>query len=72
MVCANNVIRALLPVGGQVPICQVVASQTLVPYAAGVVNHRQGDTSESAYVDLVGLQARRRADGIVLSELDVR
>ena len=70
--CANNVVRALLPAGGQLAIGQVVAGQTLVPHDAGAVENRQGETWGSAHVDLVGGQARRRADGIVVSKLDVR
>ena len=30
VVCADNVVRALLPVGGQVTIIQVVTGETLV------------------------------------------
>ena len=71
VVCANNVVRALFPVGGEVSIGQVVADQTLVPHDAGVVENRQGGTWESAHVDLVRRQACRRADGIVVSEFDV-
>ena len=37
VVCANNVVRALLPVGGQAAIGQVVAGQTLVPYDVDAV-----------------------------------
>ena len=70
--CANNVIHALLSVGGQVTIGQVVAGQTLVPHDAGAVENRQGETWESAHVDLLRRQAHRRADGIVVSEFDVR
>ena len=71
VVCANNVVRALLPVGGQVAIGQVVAGQTLVPHDAGAVENRQGEAGESAHVDLVRRQARRCADGIVVNEFDV-
>ena len=39
--CANNVVRALLPVGGQVAIGQVVAGQTLVSHDAGAIENRQ-------------------------------
>ena len=72
VVCTNNVVRAFLPVGGQVAIGQVVAGQTLVSHDASAVETRQGETWESAHVDLVGRQTRRRADGIVVSEFDVR
>ena len=71
VVCANNVVRALLPVGGQVARGQVVAGQTLVSHDASAVESRQGKTWESAHVDLVGRQTRRRADGIVVSDFDV-
>ena len=50
----------------------MVPGQTIVPYDAGAVEPRQGETWESAHVDLVGPLARRRADRIVVSELDVR
>ena len=62
MVCADNVVRALLPVGGQVAIDQVVTSQTLVSHDAGAVENRQEEPWESAHVDLVGRQTCRRAD----------
>ena len=45
VVCANNVVRALLPIGGQGAIGQVVAGQTLVPHDAGaveIVRRRRG------------------------------
>ena len=70
--CVNNVVRALLSVGGQVAIDQVVAGQTLVPHDAGALENRQGGTWESAHVDLVGRQTRRRADAIVVSEFGVK
>ena len=44
VVCANDVVRALLSVGGLVAINQVVAGQTLVPHDAGAVENRQGKT----------------------------
>ena len=72
VVCADNVVRAILPVGGQVAIGQVVTGQTLVSHDASVVENRQGETLESVHVGLVGRQTRRRADGIVASEFDVR
>ena len=70
--CAKNVGRELLSVGGQVAIGQVVAGQNLVPHDAGAVENRQGEAWESAHVDLVRRQARRRADIFVVSEFDVR
>ena len=70
--CANNVVRALSSVGGQVTIGQVVAGQTLVPHDASAVENRQGEPWESAHVEPVGRQARQRADGIVVSEFYVR
>ena len=72
MVCANNVLRALLPIGGQVAIGQVVADQALMSHDVSAVETRHGETWESAHVDLTGRQTRRRADGIVVSEFDVR
>ena len=71
VVCADNVVRALLPVGGQVAIGQVVTRQTLVSHDTSAVENRQGEPRESAHVDLVGCQIRRRADGIVVSEFYV-
>ena len=44
VVCANNVNRALLSVGGQFAIGQVVAGQVLVTHNAGAVDNRQGAT----------------------------
>ena len=72
VVCTDNVVGALLPVGGQVAIGQVVTGQTLASYDTSAVENRQGEPWESAHVDLVGRQTRRRADGTVLSELFVR
>ena len=71
VVCADNVVRALLPVGGQVAIGQVVTGQTLVSHDTSAVNNRQREPWKSAHVDLVGRQTRRRADGIVVSEFYV-
>ena len=68
---ADNVFRALLPVGGQVAIGQVVTGQTLVSHDTSAVENGQGEPWESARVDLVGRQTRRRASGIVVSELYV-
>ena len=71
MLCADNVVRALLPVDIQVAIGQVVTGQTLVSHDTSAVETRQGEPWESAHVDLVGRQTRRRANGIVVSELYV-
>ena len=71
VVCSENVVRALLPVGGQVAIGQVITGQTLVSHDAIAVENRQGKPWESAHVDLVGRQTHRHADGVVASEFDV-
>ena len=39
--CADNVVRALLPVGGQVAMGQVVTGQTLVSHDASAVEKRK-------------------------------
>ena len=62
VVCADNVVRALLPVGGQVAIGQVVTGQTLGSHDASAVGNRQGEPWESAHVNLVECQTRRRAE----------
>ena len=72
MVFANNVVRVLLSVCGEVAIGQVVAGQTLVSRYSGAFENRQGETWKPTHVNLVGRQTRRRADRIVVSELDVR
>ena len=41
--CADNDVRALLPVGGQVAIGQVVTGQTLVSHDTSAVEERQGE-----------------------------
>ena len=69
--CADNVVRALLPVGCQVAIGQVVTGQTLVSHDTSAVETRQGGPWKSAHVDLVRRQTRRRVNGIVVSEFDV-
>ena len=72
MVFANTIVRALLSVCSQVAIGQVVAGQTLVSRDSGAFENRQGETWKSTHVNLVGRQTRRRADRIVVRELDVR
>ena len=72
MVCASNVVCALLSVGGQVAIGQVIAGHTLGSHDASAFENRQGKTWEFAHVDRGGRQTRRRADRIVISEFDVR
>ena len=72
MVSANNIVRALLPIRNQVAIGQVVAGQTLVSRESGSFENPQGKTWKSAHVHLVGGEARRRTDRIVVWELDVR
>ena len=61
-----------LPVGGQGSVREVVAGHTLVSHDASAVKTRQRETTKSAHLDLVGFKTRNRADGIVLSEFDVR
>ena len=72
MVFANNIFRALLSVCSQVAIRQVVAGQTLVSRYSGPFENRQGETWKLTHVNLVGRQTRRRADRIIVSELDMR
>ena len=71
VVCADNVVRALLPVDSQVAIGQVVTAETLVSHDTSVVENSQGNSRESAHVDVVGRQTRRRADEVVVSEFYV-
>ena len=54
LACADNVVRALLPVGGQIAIGQVVPGQTLVSHHTCAVENCQGEPWESANVDFVG------------------
>ena len=72
MVFANNIVRALLSVYSQVAVGQVFAGQTLVSRDSGAFENRQRETWKSTHVNLVGGQTRRRADRIVVCELDVR
>ena len=72
MVFANNIVRALLLVCNHVAVGQVVAGQTLVSRDSGPFENRQRETWKSTHVNLVGGQTRRRADRIVVCELDVR
>ena len=72
MVFANNILRALLSVCSQIAVDQVVAAQTLVSRDSGAFENRQRETWKSTHVSLAGRQARCRADGIVVGELDVR
>ena len=69
--CADNVVRTLLPVGYLIAICQVVTGQTLVSYDTCAVENRLGEPWESIHVDLVGRQTRPRADRVVVSEFYV-
>ena len=55
---ANNVVRALLPVGSQVTIGQVVTYQALVSRYSLAFENRQGETWKSTRVNLVGLLAK--------------
>ena len=50
----------------------MVAGQTLVSRYSGAFENREGETCKPTNVNLVGRQTRRRADRIVVSELDVR
>ena len=43
VVCTDNVVRALLRVGGQVAVDQVVTGQTLVSHDTSAVENRQGE-----------------------------
>ena len=71
VVCANNVVLALLPVGGHVATGQVVTGLTLVSHDTIAVEICQGELWKSAHVDLVERQTRRRAHIIVVSEFYV-
>ena len=53
MVFANNIVRALLSVGSQVAIGQVVGGQTLVSRDSGAFENHQGETRKSTHVNLV-------------------
>ena len=50
----------------------MVAGQTLVSRYSGAFENREGETCKPTNVNLVGRQTRRRADRIVVSELDVK
>ena len=69
---ANNVVRVLLSVCGEVAIGQVVAGQTLVSRYSGAFENRQGETWKPIHVNFVRRQTRCRDDRVVVSELDVR
>ena len=71
VVCADNVVRALLPVRCQIAIGQVVAGQTMVSNDTSAVETRQREPWESAHVHVIGRQTRRRADSIVVSKFDM-
>ena len=68
---ANNIVRALLSVCSQIAVGQGVADQTLVSRDSGAFENRQWETRKSTHVNLVGGQTRRRADRVVVCELDV-
>ena len=72
MVFANNIVRALLSVCSQVSVGQVVAGQTLVSRDSGEFENRQKEMWKCTHVNLVGRQSRRRADQIVVCEVNVR
>ena len=50
----------------------MIVSQALVPRDSRASKHYQRDAWTSTHVDLVGAQTRRRADQIVVSQLDMR
>ena len=62
MVFSNNVVRALLSVGGQITIGQVVTGQALVFRHSRALENRQGGTWKSTHVNLVGRSTRCRVD----------
>ena len=68
---ANEIVRVLLSVCSLVAVGQVVAGQTLVSQDSGAFESRQRETWKSTHVNFVGRQTRRRADRIVVCELDV-
>ena len=69
---ANNVVRALLPVGGHVAMGQAVPGQTPGSRYSRVFENRLGETLKPTHVNLGGRQTRCCSDRIVVSELDVR
>ena len=54
MVFTDNVVRSLLPVGGQVAISQVVAGQTLMSRYPFAFENRQRKARKPTHVNLVG------------------
>ena len=69
---ANNTVRPLLLVCSQVAVGQVLSGQAVVSRDSGAFENRQREPWTSTHVNLAGGQTRRRADRIVVCELDVR
>ena len=72
MVFANSFVRVLLSVCSQVTVGQVVVVRTLASRDSSAFVNRQRETRKSTHVNLVGRQTRRRANRIVVCQLDVR
>ena len=72
MVVANNIVRAVLSVCSLVAIGQVVAGNTLASRDSGALENRQKEAWKSTHVYFAGHQTRRRADRIVVCELDMK
>ena len=54
MVFADDIVRALLAVGRQVAVGEMIAVQALVAENAGAFKHRETGAPKPGHVDLVG------------------
>ena len=54
MAFADDIVRVLLKIGGQVAVGEVIAGQALVAEDAGAFKNREREVRKPAHVDLVG------------------
>ena len=71
MVFADDVVWALLTVGRQVAVGEMIAGQALVAEDAGAFKDGEREAREPAHVDLVASETGGSADRIVVRKFDV-
>ena len=72
MVSKDDIVRALLVVGRQVIVGEVVAGQALVAGDPGVLKNRERRARNPTHVELFGTYTGGSADRILLRKFDVK
>ena len=65
MVLTDDIVRALLVVGREISVAEVVAGQTLVAGDPGSFENREREAWKATHMNLVGRQTRESAERIV-------